>query len=581
MFCPECGYKNKENATFCFACGSILRNVLGDGRYKIIKFLNRGGMEQLFLARDTKMKTDIVIKQLTPPRDEDENHYEYLKGKMREEARLLYRLNYRGLPRVMDFFPEHGSFFLTMQHINGEDLIGVLNRSPEGRIEIKQCIQWMDRLLDIISFLHGQDPPIIHRDIKPRNIMIDSNGELYLIDFGIACFMKEGRRDYTQIGTYEYASPEHFVGKIDKRSDIYSLGATIYHLLTGLSPSKRAHPGSFPPLKDYLPDAPDKLAKILDKMTAFSKEDRYSNCDEIRQELREDPQIASFLENEESSGKLPSGSKSIEVESPEKIIKTDTIIKEKEKKEEKPETVDMESGEIDHKETEPEKSPGQATGKEIDTEIESGKKKKIPILWIILPFLIVGLGILFFHYRSYFAGSIQKKAGKYKIISISSSREKTEKLKDLAQKNNLSPHMTIKDSYKAEGTIYMVLAQSDSRSLAVLAYASLRKKGYKVVIKENPEEGILVEFLKGFDNIQDAKKIADEINRYFEVDAFYAEAKPKLVSQIVYELEVRNIPTKEEASRLKDEFAPYSDKLKIVLVEEKNSQQEGSYEKNP
>ncbi|MCD4784155.1 MAG: protein kinase [Candidatus Eremiobacteraeota bacterium] len=552
MFCPDCGYKNKENATFCFACGSILRKILGEGRYEIIKFLNRGGMEQLFLARDTKMKTDIVIKQLTPPKDQDKLSFEYLKNRMKEEARFLYRLNYRGLPRVMDFFPDQGSFFLTMQFIDGEDLEQVISRQPEGRVDIEQCIQWMDRLLDITSFLHNQVPPIIHRDIKPRNIMIDSDKELYLIDFGIACIMEEGK-DYTRVGTFEYASPEHFAGVIDTRSDIYSLGATIYYLLTGLSPSERAHPGSFPPLKQYLPDAPDKLAEILAKMTIFCKEERYGNCDEIRQELREDPQIAKYLQIDEPTEGLPSGSLPPAAESPKKTDETDGNGKVRDKEEDQLKTGDMESDEITSKKT--------------------SKKTQnwTPALFVVLPLLLIGLAIVFFHYRGRLTHLSRKTTQEYKIVSVSSNRKKILKLKVLANKENLPFRLTVKESYKTKGTTCRVLAQFDSRTLTVHGLTLLKEKKYRAILKENPQDGITVRLIETFGNMQEAEKKAKEINRVYEINSFFAKAVPRRVPGILYELEIDGIHSRKKALQLKDKFAPYSDKLEIIPIENKKS----------
>lgn len=571
MFCPDCGYKNKENSTFCFACGSILKKILGEGRYEIIKFLNRGGMEQLFLARDTKMKTDIVIKQLTPPKDQDELSYEYLKKRMREEARFLYRLNYRGLPRVMDFFPDQGSFFLTMQFIDGEDLDQILNRQPEGRIDIEQCIQWLDRLLDIVGFLHAQDPPIIHRDIKPRNIMIDSDGELYLIDFGIACIMEKGRKDYTRVGTFEYASPEHFAGIIDTRSDIYSLGATIYHLLTGLSPSERDHPGSFPPLKRYLPDAPDKLAEVLAKMTLFSKEERYENCDEIRRKLREDPQIAKFLQKDEPTEGLPSGSLPPTSESPEKIDEMDGDGKDRDKGEDQAKTAVVESGEIDREETDHEIPVKQIGGGETGGETQPESRRRVPVLWIVLPLLVLGLAIVFFHYRGYFTHLSGKTTHEYKIVSISSNRKKIVKLKALVNEENLSSRLTVKESYKTEGTTYRVFAPFDSRTLTVHGLSLLKEKGYKAILDENPKEGITVRLMESFVNMQEAEKKAREINRVYEINSFIAKAVPRRVSCILYELEIEGIHSRKKALQLKDKFAPYSDKLEIIPIENKKS----------
>lgn len=563
MFCPECGYKNKEDATFCFACGSILRNILGGGRYEIIRFLNKGGMEQLFLAKDTKMKTNIVVKQLIPPRNEEELNQQYLEDRMKEEARLLYRLNYRGLPRVMDFFPEQGSFFLIMQHIDGEDLDQILSRQPEGRVEVQQCVIWLDRLLDIVGFLHGQEPPIIHRDVKPRNIMIDCNGELYLIDFGIACIMEKGRKDYTRVGTYEYASPEHFAGSIDTRSDIYSLGATIYHLLTGLSPADRAHPGSFPPLKNYLPDAPDKLAEILAKMTAFSKEERYADCEEIRKALRGDLQLTDFLKK----GGTTIGLHPVSCPPPMESSETGNgIVQEKNRDtgSNQAKTKEMESRRTE--EIPPEKQAGKGRS---DEKTGRAASRRYPLAVTIFLILFLGFCAAVFIYRDKIP-YISKPAG-YKIIVSSSSKDKIMEIKELLREKNLTSNLVIKKTYKTQGVSHQVLTQFDSRTLAVYAYKQLKERGYNLFLVENINEGVAIRLIEQFDSMEATRKRTAELNKIFNTNSFVAEEKPRQIPDFSFELEIKKIPSLIEAEKIKVQLAPYSKDLKIIPIKGKDN----------
>jgi len=304
MICPDCGHNNSDRATFCVICGAQLAGgesvfvapskekeeapgqaaqTLRDDRYVILKVLGEGGMGRVYLAKDTKMDYVIVIKEMLPyfmsPAEK-----EYIEKRFKEEAKLLFRLDYHGLPKVIDFFSDRGNLYIVMQYVEGSDLQKVAEKRPNKRIAIDECLEWMDEILDIMGYLHSQNPPIIHRDIKPRNIMLNNRGEIYLVDFGLARTIGMHTRTGTSVGTYGYSSPEHYSGKFELSSDIFSIGATFHHLLSGDDPQNR-DTFDYPPLKKYIKDFPQKLQEIFDKMLAMRKSQRFQRVEFARQAL--------------------------------------------------------------------------------------------------------------------------------------------------------------------------------------------------------------------------------------------------------------------------------------------------------
>lgn len=338
MICPQCGIENKNTATFCQKCGrKLVRSsdifkaptslrvdgassgesvpatrkqpqygtkdrealiasdnvtssdsmlppppeTLKDGRYLILKQLGAGGMGRVFLARDTTMDFRVVVKEMLPFYTTREDK-EYLENRFKEEAKLLFRLKHRGLPRVTDFFVEQGRSYLIMEFVEGKDLERIAQDYPKAQVGKKEVVLWMWSVLDILSYVHNQDPPIIHRDIKPANIMLDTKGEIFLVDFGVARAL--GKNTQTSVGTPGFASMDHFTGDYSASSDLYSLGASFHYLLSGENPQDRKN-FLFPPLNKYRNDIPDGLQLIISRMLAMKKEARYTNAGEVMTDL--------------------------------------------------------------------------------------------------------------------------------------------------------------------------------------------------------------------------------------------------------------------------------------------------------
>lgn len=265
--------------------------VLQD-RYRIVRQLGRGGMGAVYEAVDQRLGKTVALKETLSSEPSMRKQFE-------REARLLAGMQHPALPQVSDHFVEGNRAFLVMQFIGGVDLAKIISQQP-GPFPRDQVIAWADQLLDALIYLHSRDRQVIHRDIKPHNLKLTATGQIALLDFGLA---KAQASDPSITAsqaffgyTRHYAPLEQIQDQqTDPRSDIYALGATLYHLLTGIKPpdamvrATAVVNAGTDPLKfaDQIhPAVGPQIAAILNKAMAQKPEERYKNAEEFREALR-------------------------------------------------------------------------------------------------------------------------------------------------------------------------------------------------------------------------------------------------------------------------------------------------------
>lgn len=267
-----------------FSEGSLKANTILINRYRIMGVLGGGGQGSVYQARDLNFpeaKRLVAIKEMHYP-SADPNQRSITFRTFQREANILATLSHPAIPKIFDFFDQNNRAYLVMEYINGSDLELLLSKTKE--LPLEKILEWAIDLCDVLHYLHSQQPePIIFRDMKPANIMVDSLGKIRLIDFGIAKKFVSGVKN-TMIGTEGYSAPEQYKGDVNPLSDVYSLGATLHHIITRKDP-RLEPPFSFNerPIKDYYSKASQPLIDIINKSLEMDPKDRFQNCADMKE----------------------------------------------------------------------------------------------------------------------------------------------------------------------------------------------------------------------------------------------------------------------------------------------------------
>jgi len=282
---------NKDNKTS--GLKALTEGVVLKSRYEILHKIGGGGMGAVYLATDRNLGgVERAVKEMVQSSIEEEQQRKAVDD-FKRESMILTTLDHPSIPTIYDYFfdDDEGRFYLVMKYISGGDLATRLRAAPEGRIDEKTVTGWALQITDVLSYLHTLPTTIVYRDLKPSNVMIDGrSGRVMIIDFGIARSINQNReKGVTAVGTMGYAPPELFSGNVEPRSDIYSLGSTMFHLLTGADPQNNPllifDFQKNPRPRQINPQLSDQMERILMRAVEYNADARFSTAEEMKQVL--------------------------------------------------------------------------------------------------------------------------------------------------------------------------------------------------------------------------------------------------------------------------------------------------------
>jgi predicted Zn finger-like uncharacterized protein len=293
---PACGVANPATERFCQRCASPLPTAPGTmlhGRYRIEGLLAIGGFAAVYLATDTRHgNRSVAIKDMTCP---DAQEFAIRLNFFQREADILRLLAHLPVvPRLYDFVHEGQSACLIMEYIRGQDLLKVMEKQDHQPFPIEQVIEWGKSICDVLAQMHSQSPPLVHRDVKPDNIMLlEDQRSIKMIDFGTARDVGRSQKTRlaakTRVYTEGYAPPEQIIGKPEARSDLFALAGTLYHLATGKAPegfyTARELDGLLNGSNSAIPAEQRWLFELIKINLAEDVNDRYFSCREFKADL--------------------------------------------------------------------------------------------------------------------------------------------------------------------------------------------------------------------------------------------------------------------------------------------------------
>ncbi|PKL74590.1 MAG: hypothetical protein CVV27_19710 [Candidatus Melainabacteria bacterium HGW-Melainabacteria-1] len=319
--CRYCGSKNALGSKYCFECGAPLvshtnpnhnvqktasavrsrqnyrpqeeetegpaplpPNTILQGRYQITKRIGQGGMGAIYLADDLRFSQRVAVVKEMLDHFTDPDQRRIATNNFDREAEMLANLKHQGIPEVYDRFTEGNRHYLVMEYVNGDDLEQRMMNQDNEPFDEKDVIDWAVQICEILHYLHKQNPPIVYRDMKPANLILNEEGRIYVVDFGIARHFNPTKKG-TMIGTQGYAPPEQYRGQVEPRSDLYALAATMHHLLSGRDPQAEA-PFTFPSVRELNPRVSAQLEKIISRCLNMEPEGRYRDTMDLSEAFK-------------------------------------------------------------------------------------------------------------------------------------------------------------------------------------------------------------------------------------------------------------------------------------------------------
>jgi eukaryotic-like serine/threonine-protein kinase len=262
--------------------GTLPAGIVLQERYEILAVQGVGGMGAVYRARDlrfTSVTKIVAVKEMNNTAPDARVRRISLQN-FEREANILASLSHPAIPKIFDYFSEGNRSYLILEFVEGQTLEDLLEerRQPFGTEEV---VEWGLQVCDVLAYLHGHEPPVIFRDLKPGNLMLRTDGRLMVIDFGIAKLFEHGQRG-TMIGTEGYSPPEQYRGVAEPRGDLYALAATMHHLLSGRDP-RLEPPFTFHerPIQLFNPNVPEALDAAISKSLAYDLQERYSSATEM------------------------------------------------------------------------------------------------------------------------------------------------------------------------------------------------------------------------------------------------------------------------------------------------------------
>ena len=296
-------FANEPNKELLGVDGTLRQNSILVRRYRVTGVLGVGGMGSVYQARDLQfpeVERFVAVKEMLNLSQNQEMR-DLSRTNFEREANILASLSHPATPAIYEYFTIKDRAYLVMEYINGKNLEVILQQLTED-LPIDMVIDWAIDLCDVLEYLHNRQPPIIFRDIKPANIMIDNMGRLRLIDFGIARVFQHGEK-VTMIGTEGYSAPEQYRGDATPQSDLYALGATLHHLVTEEDP--RLHvPFTFAdrPIRQFNDGVPAQLEAVIMKSLAYDPDQRYKTSLEMKEALEG---VRNFLRGGQNPAAVP------------------------------------------------------------------------------------------------------------------------------------------------------------------------------------------------------------------------------------------------------------------------------------